>query len=79
MTINNNKTIGRVRVGQNKPTNITDPNRLGTVNISLGELTDVTDSNLANGHVLIYNAASEKYEVSSSKNLEISNISGGNF
>ena len=79
MAINNTKTIGRVRIGQNRPTLITSPNHAVKVNVAMADIVDVSVTDLQNGYTLIYNSATQKYEVSQIKNLSPANITGGIF
>jgi hypothetical protein len=51
----------------------------GTPVIALTELTDVDTAALADGSVLIYNAATEKFETKSEVENENLRISGGSF
>lgn len=51
----------------------------GTPILALTELTDVDTALLADGSVLIYNAATEKFETKSEVENENLRISGGSF
>jgi len=51
----------------------------GTPVLALTELTDVDTAALADGSVLIYNAATEKFETKSEIENENLRISGGSF
>lgn len=51
----------------------------GTPVLALTELTDVDTALLADGSVLIYNAATEKFETKSEVENENLRISGGSF
>ena len=77
--IGQRKTIGSVKVGQTQPTLISNPNHTVKTNIAMADITDVSTANLENGFTLIYNSVTEKYEVSSIKNLAPTNITGGLF
>lgn len=73
---NANTSIGRIRVGQQKPTVIVDPNQEIKVNISLSEITDVSTVGVQNDYVLTYNSTTNKYEF---KDMSLSNLRGGIF
>jgi hypothetical protein len=72
-----NTTIGRVTVGQRQSTTITSPNWPVSLNVALADITDVSTANVENGHALIYNSVTEKYEMKAF--TEFPNIFGGTF
>ena len=72
-----NTYIGRVRIGQQKPTLITNPNLEVKTNVAMSDITDVSTANVQNDFVLTFNSATEKYEF---KDVSIPNrIQGGTF
>ena len=71
----------KVRVGQKNAVKVIS-SLAGAQGLSLAELSDVNASNLLNGMVLVYNAATKKWDATLSltpgteQNLD---INGGNF
>ena len=71
----------KVRVGQQNAVKVIS-SLAGAQGLSLAELSDVNASNLLNGMVLVYNAATQKWDATltltpgATQNLE---INGGNF
>jgi|TARA_B100000035_G_C20961122_1_gene536574 hypothetical protein len=71
----------KVRVGQQNAVKVIS-SLAGAQGLSLAELSDVNASNLLNGMVLVYNAATQKWDATltltpgATQNLD---INGGNF
>lgn len=53
--------------------------KIGTAQLSLGDLTDVDTSGQADGVMMIYNATSGKYEVTTQIGNDDLNIIGGTY
>lgn len=75
--IDANNSIGRIKIGQQRPTIITNPNKEVNANIYMDDIVDVSTTNVQNGYVLAYNSLTELYEF---KDIAIDqNIRGGIF
>ncbi len=71
--------IGKVKVRQPLQTSVVAPSFDPDLQIYMGEILDVDDSNLQEGYTLIYNATTGKYETKSISGAAIGNIFGGTF
>lgn len=79
--INNGTNIGQVKVSQPIRSTIVDQNFKPKPNVSLGELVDVSTGGVENGYTILFNTATNKYEVGPVSNVAvtISHIYGGTF
>ena len=57
-----NTSIGRVRVGQQRPTLITNPNLEVKTNVAMSDIVDVSTANVQNGYALTFNSTTQTYE-----------------
>lgn len=73
--------IGKIRLSQTQRTKIVAQNFETSPNVALSEINDVTTTGVANGHTLVYNTSSDKWEAKpiDGAAVDITNINGGNF
>jgi hypothetical protein len=72
--------IGKIVVRPVTETTISSPNYTPKINVAFSDIQDVDVSSPQDGDILIYNAASGKYETKTSATLlELTNIDAGLF
>lgn len=73
--------VGKVVTTPINQTHIASPRFTPKANVAMAEITDVEMIDKANGDILIYNSASEKFELSklSAEQIDLGNINGGRF
>lgn len=79
--INNSKNIGRVEVNTGTKASLISPNFSPKPNVALTELRDTLIVAPENGHVIYYNASTNKFENKfiDATSLAINKITGGTF
>lgn len=71
--------IGKVKVRQPLQTSVVAPGFDPDLQIYMGDILDVDESDKQNGYTLIYNSVTGKYETKAIEELAVANIFGGTF